>query len=260
MIRVIIGLAMVLLLSPVQGWAAFQGFASSGNTEYLNRDGATAINSMSAYTRMMWVYIDTDRNDYSDLFFSHASGSANNHDYDEAYLDADGMTLASSSDNGTTFQAVTGTTLSTGTWYHIAIVRNSASDMRVYLNGVQDSQITLNMAGRPTTDQNAIFSGYPGFSQNAVAGRWMAYKDWTTNLSPSEIATEMTCITPIKTASLWSYLLANQGTTAAHAQDQSGNARHYTVNGASPTVNNSSAPTFTCAATAKALMLMGVGQ
>ena len=221
---------------------ALKCFATGGDTEFLNRDGAGAIDTMANYTRMMWFVIDTDRNDFSDLFFSHASGSASNHDYDEIYLDSNGTTLAISSDNGTTFDAQTGTNLSVGDWYHIAIVRTGITTLTAYLNGVLNITSTLDMTGRPSTDQNAIMAGYPGFSANAVAGRCMGYKDWTVVLTADEIEIERKSLTPVKTANLWSYLPMIGKNAADCAKDYSGNGRDYTTNGALITVDGELPP------------------
>lgn len=221
---------------------ALKCFATGGDTEFLNRDGAGALNTMAANTRMIWFIIDVDRNDYSDLFFSHVSTSASNHDYDEAYLDINGTSLTCSSVDSVSFQDSVGTNLSVGVWYHVTLLRNSSTDLRVYLNGVQDSQVTFDMSAVSPTDQNAIMTGYPFNTANAINGRCMGYKDWTVALTPEEIERERKSLAPVKTANLWSYLPMIGKNAADCAKDYSGNGRDYTTNGALITVDGGLPP------------------
>ena len=50
----------------------------------------------------------------------------------------------------------TGSTLSTGTWYNIFVVRASATDIRVYLNGTLDITVTNDMSGRSSFTRQEI--------------------------------------------------------------------------------------------------------
>lgn len=87
------------------------------------------------------------------------------------------------------------TTLTSGTWYHVARVRNGTG-RTVYLNGV--SEITLTSANAFTTASEAVF----GNGLAAFPGYMSALKIWDAALTADEVMQEMRTIVPRRVASL----------------------------------------------------------
>jgi len=87
------------------------------------------------WTITFWVYLVSDLNDFSNFMYL----GQNNYSGDYLYIgtDANGTTvlidIAATTD--------TGTSLATGTWYHIAVVHNDGNSVTVFLDGVSDATV-----------------------------------------------------------------------------------------------------------------------
>lgn len=156
-------------------------------------DGNSANNLQKAITFgtdigavCFWGKISTDRNTWSS-FCQVGSGSDG-----IILLGADGTTLGIwHTGNG----HITGTNLTVGTWYHLALVTNGTSHI-LYLNGVQDVSVTFN-AGNWTQ----VWLGTDGFGE-PLNGVIAAVKAWNTNLTQAQVQTEMRQYAPMNFASL----------------------------------------------------------
>lgn len=79
---------------------------------------------------------------------------------------------------GNTFQVgtwaddlVSPTTLSTGTWYHVAVTYDGSTTLKLYLNGALDTTYTLGGSLNTTLDVNGISLGaWPGASAHYMNG------------------------------------------------------------------------------------------
>ena len=191
--------------------------------DYLSRTSPFSHNA--AYTWMAWIRLETDINNYGHFF--HVGGAfAYDANTDSVGHDTDGVTLRTGCAGGGTNSFTTGSGLSVGTWYHVALVRASTASLATYLDGVSNITNTDNVSGRAAV-ANAFIGSYNSLPMD---GRIAHPKMWDTNLSPAEIAAEMLSYTPVKTANLWAYLPCNTG-GGAQGDDASGNGRHFTING-----------------------------
>ena len=109
-----------------------------GSGDYLSISNATdlQLGTTSAFTVEFWIYIPAGNSDYSVLVGKgYNTGSA------EWYLElmADGAIDIFVSTNGTSYGVIATVTptLSQKTWHHIAFVRESTSNVKVYTNGIQ---------------------------------------------------------------------------------------------------------------------------
>jgi hypothetical protein len=205
----------------------------------------------AAYTFAAWVYISTDRaTNYQSIFCRYGSGSM----MDQVYVDAS-MRIATFISNSASTDT-TGATLTTGTWYYVACVRESNASFKVYIDGSATATIadTRSVSGR--TDVTPLLD----ISTNAYTewynGRMAFTRLWTVALSNAEINAEMDSLTAVKTASLW-----GDWPLQTDDDDDSGNARHFTTAGtvtyseAGPDI--ASGPTYTLTAAQGAYTLTG---
>jgi hypothetical protein len=119
---------------------------------------------------------------------------------------------------GTTNSFPTSSALSTGTWYLVQMVRNSVTDLKVYVDGGLAFTLTDDVTSR-TAASRFLVGSYNGAPTN---GYIAALKVWDTNLNTSELAAEAGTYSAVKASpwGVWPLISDNQ--------DTSGNARHFT--------------------------------
>lgn len=125
-----------------------------------------------------------------------------------------------------------GGTPSTGTWYHVALVRSGLASQRLYVNGVQVAHNTADTGPAPRNTMEGLYLGCHPFGYNAMKGKMAAVKVWGAALSLAEIEAEGTQVSPVRDADLLAFWPLLEGDLAT---DYSGAGRHLTVSG----------PTFT---------------
>jgi hypothetical protein len=82
-----------------------------------------------------------------------------------------------------------GSTLTTGTWAHVAVVRESVSSCKVYLNGTLDITNTRNITGRTAATRMEFGAEFSG-NTNRNDCRVMAIKSWSAALTEAEVKSE----------------------------------------------------------------------
>lgn len=166
----------------------------NGNGEYLiQSDVVGAFNYNDAYTLMAWYYPVTisTGNNFGFLWVANAALTA---------YDAIGqMKTTSGSDlfvqDSVSGFSEAGTTVSTATWHHTAMVRHSSSLFRGYWNGAQfASDGTGDVSGRAAAER--IMIGNPSGAAY-INSRFAHAKLWRVGLSPEEIRREMWSIAPV---------------------------------------------------------------
>ena len=182
------------------------------------------LNYNAAYTMMFWVYLVSDLNAFS-TFYQSSVGNYPHADW--IGTDSDGVTLQLYNQAGGGAITDNGSVLSTGTWYHIALVRNGTATMDAYLNGVLDASVSLDVSSR-----NAITEMRFGSINGADRGDMrIAYvKAWSTNLTASEVQAEMHAIHPQQFTNLYGWWPCWTGSSERY-KDYSGNGRNWTEAG-----------------------------
>lgn len=192
-------------------------------TDGLSRT-ANVPNYNGTYTAMGWFWLASDRNDACTLFYL---GTNDILAYDYLYTDVDGVTFSVSASGNVAH----GTALALTTWYHLALVRESASSLKGYLNGVVDCSQATNVGTSRTAverlDAGALVS-LPGIQP--LDGRVAGIKVWDTALTLAEIQQEMHTLRPQRYANLnlWSPCFPGSG---ERTRDYSGNGRTWTEAG-----------------------------
>lgn len=195
-------------------------------TDRLLRTG-TMLDYNSAYTWMGWIYLTSDLNAIGKMFSLNTNGTTNNNE--DLGTESDGTTLRVRANDGGTAVAVTGTNLSVSTWYHVALVRESATSLKAYLNGALDITNTKNITGRTAVTRMEAFAVTTANS-NRQDMRVQALKAWQQALTLAEIANEMKLVRPIRSSDVWGWWPCLPGTTE-RLKDYSGNGRDWTEGG-----------------------------
>jgi len=170
----------------------------------------TSLPAWNAFTAMAWVYIVNNRGVTNQQFIQLDNGAASG-----IYFYHNNLVLTFNV-NGS---ATTDVTLSTGTWYHVAVT-SDGSNARAYLDGVQKFSPAVT-----TFTPTALAMG--GGSE-WMDGRHSAAKVWSVALTADEIVNEMRSIQPRRKSSLWGWFPM---WTTSDTADLSGNGHTATYNG-----------------------------
>lgn len=168
-------------------------------------------------TVLFRVYISVDRNAYGALFIM-ANGAGTS--FIALNLSSSGTNLQISVGGSTT----NGTNLSTGTWYDVALVIESATAQKAYLNGVLDINKTTS-SYTFTPAQYFIGSDSAGF----LNGRITDLKIIEAALTADEIQTERMLRRPVL-FNPWAHYPMLSG-SGERTRDYSGNGRGLTEAG-----------------------------
>lgn len=195
------------------------------------------LNYNNAYTWMSWIYFTSDTNtNVGILSLDDNNLAALN--IDGVGTAADGTTsVASVAFNGVS-TAPSGPAFSTGTWYHVAIVRATASSFLVYINGNQEISDTRAIGTRNAATRMEM-GGITASNVFRFDGRVASVKAWDTSLTQTEIQAEMAQVFPVRTSNLWGFWPTGNG-TGERARDYTTNARHWTESG---TLTDEAGPT-----------------
>lgn len=194
-----------------------------------------------AYTISFWLYQTADRNTYSHMLNQNESQS----NYDGFITGSNGTILTIETAVGGGYAETTGTDLSLNTWYFGAIVRSNNTTLLAYL-GTPTTTASLDFTHTHASVSGRSASTVARFNDNALwadpwRGRIAAVKQWSTNLSLSEIVTEQFTILPRKIASLHGFYPCFPGATE-RLRDYSGLGRNFTGGG---TLTDAAAPPIT---------------
>lgn len=198
---------------------------TAASTQYLHRT-ATVFSYNAAYTFAGWVYFTSVTADMHICSLNVGAGG-----YDRAYIndaagDAWGLEqIGGTGDNNTNSSVVA------GAWYFAAMVRVSATDLRLY-TGTTPANVALqiqltagNTAGRAANTDIAIGRPFSGFS--TLNGRVRGWRAYTSALSLGELQTEAASIDTAVKAGAWdNWALAIAGTYTGTL-----NARTLSANG-----------------------------
>lgn len=188
--------------------------------KFLSR--TTFGSSANDWTYLGWVYVVTKP----------ANGSYYGVVYKEMFSNANAAEFTSVSNNLrlTLWDGAneTGTTtLSTTTWYHVAIVRESSTVFKLYINGSLDHTGGTNAL---TLKDGISRLGCWDTSTDNADIRMAGWKIYGAGLTASEVAQEMYTLAPRRYANLIGFLPMLPG-SAERARDYSGLGNNYTENG-----------------------------
>lgn len=179
-----------------------------GTDDYASVSDNSSLDFTSGFTAETWVRVDALSGNHSSLI---SKFSGNNREFSLLLL-ASGVIEYSISFNGSTEQYFSGnTTLTTGTWYHVALTYDG-STMRAYLNGAADG--TKSVTGTIYNGSSAVYlaaraeSGITRFLNGAMD----EVRLWNTARSQSDIQNNMNNELTGNETGLVAYYNFNQGT------------------------------------------------
>lgn len=194
------------------------------------------------YTVAFWIYLSSALSDNQYAALWSLNGGLYNTPYDWLGLQRTGGTtrllLACATTGGNGYNEVAGGSLTTGTWYHVALVRSANNARTVYLNGTSVATLTASYSSRgsPTRMELGAFGTN---NEDPYNGRIEGVEIWTAALSGAEVAAEDDYLSPTRTSDvhLWTPLEVHTDLT-----DQSGNGRGWTAGGTLTTETGSGTP------------------
>ncbi len=186
------------------------------------------LNHNSPYTFMEWVYLTSAAAGTFPTLFCDGTDDVNDYDVDQCYVRATSMVWRAYVDLGGASTYVSSSIPATvGRWYHIALVRASATSLALYVNGQAPVVNTRNITGRTTATRLEI-GGDTSSDLNPLDGRVAAVKIWTTALTPAEIWQEMQCADPVtRLGQIYGGYRTPPG-LGNRSRDYSGRGRHWT--------------------------------
>ena len=189
------------------------------SSEALTRT-ASLLDYNSPYAITWWFHFTVNTGGYGQMM----SLSGGTGDYDGLYINGAQLEMYVSHSSSET--GAVGSSLVVGNWYHLAIVREGFTSLKVYLNGALDITNLDNVTTRVAVAQNDI-DQRSGVTGEAFNGRVCAVKAWSTSLTLAEVNSEMNTIRPINQASLHAFWPMFPG-SGERIKDYSGNGRDWT--------------------------------
>lgn len=205
---------------------------TSASSQFLKYTGGGLFDYNAPYTALMSVRLTTDTNTRTSLLLFDTNGSNNS---DSLEMGFSGTTLQLVVNDGTPVASTTD--LVVGAWTNVALARHSATDLRMYVNGVQQgSAATTNVAGRAAQTIARVGTWFDTF--NFLDGRVANLKIYSRLLTTDEMLMEHGAFRPISTSSLWCWLPMVHSTTTDAVIDYSGNARNFSTSASAPTIED----------------------
>lgn len=168
---------------------------------------ANLLDYQSAYTVMGWLRPVSLAAFAWATFYAAHNGSGDSDVLQIEEIDGAGTGhLAIGQSIGGTFNSSSGaTSITAGNWYHVAIVRESLTSFKMYLNGAQEgTTITVSMSGRGALT-NMRMGRVNGSGGDPLNGRLYAVKAWSRGLAVAEILSEMYSILPRDFTNLYGF-------------------------------------------------------
>ncbi len=201
---------------------------------------SSVINHNSAYTWMAWVDLVTDTDTWGHVWAAMSATSDDWTNADWLGTSSDGESLRVGCAIGGSEASGTGSPMTVGTPVHVAVVRESASVLKLYQGGSYANQASMDISARSATQREmlGLLNGGGGYRGPC---RLTAIKCWQAALTADEIAAEMRSIRPLRLANLHSWHPCIASDLATALKDYSGNGRDWSAEG-SPSVANQTPP------------------
>ena len=179
----------------------------------------------AAYTVDLWVYFPALPAGYHSIITIGSNGAVG---IDVLQLNGSQLLLYV---QNVASSEISGSTLSTATWYHLTVVRESATSVKVYLNETLDITNTLDITARTASTTMAVGATfYNSVYSEEVDARVANTKIWSAALTAAEFAQERNLIRLARTANLLSWSPHFPG-SGERARDYSGNGYNWTEGG-----------------------------
>lgn len=189
------------------------------------------IDYNAAYTWMAWIYVSTDNGGYNSIMALDTNSGTTT-------ADEIGVNMTGSSNRwfmwiaaaaGSTVEEAGTGTVATGTWYHMAVVRESLTLIKLYVNGTLTLSGTRDVTGRASATRMEMGAAESA-NNDVFSGRVCAIKAWSAALTLNQVNQEMNSIRPVEFVSLYGFWPTWPG-SGERAADYSGNGNNWTEGG-----------------------------
>jgi len=127
---------------------------TTASTDYLTKN-SYPVGFNSVYTTMFWWNFEGSTGSYQLLWYG---WSADDAAYDGVGIDSGDTLLRGECYGGATETTSTGGSLTSGNWYHIAVVRESATSLKFYLDGALTITLTDNVGSRAAQTKEELLA------------------------------------------------------------------------------------------------------
>lgn len=178
------------------------------------------LDANSAYTICGWLYVSASTGANAVIFNLGSDGN----NRDQVRISSSGTSFSAAAAVGGAGGAGSGTAaVSVGSWYHVALVRESATSLKLYVNGSLDVTRTTDVSARAaTTTMNCGVE----FTVSPLNGRLAFAKAWSVSLTAAEVVQELQLGRPSRLASLYGWWPMLNG-SGERTRDYSGNAHDW---------------------------------
>jgi len=187
------------------------------------RVAVAPISLNGAYSVSMWVYFNTSPPDSTVLFILNGQyGGAYDH-----FAGTGGYGWRCFNEGGVASSAGSPTT---ATWYHVALVRESGSSQKLYVDGTLATTNSTNVGTGRAATEDMLIGQAGGYSSQTLDGRVAYVKMWNAALTADEVAQEREAIAPRRTSNLVGWWPTLPG-AAERVKDYSGSSKDWTETG-----------------------------
>lgn len=191
------------------------------------------IDHNSAYTTLLFFYLLNDPGAGNVYMIWSANQNLSGINYDQLYVtNSTGIKLGCKADkSGSNTIELASSTISTGTWYCVALVRSSSTDLQIYQAALGAAMASVATNARDVSSRLAAtreeIGGYQSTNNNPLGtpgARVFAVKQWQAALTADELTAEAQTIRPQRFANLYRWTSFWEG---EHTADYSGNGNNW---------------------------------
>ena len=180
-----------------QGYKQTTAVRCDSDGDHLSRAAAQSLDWNGPNTRCFWGRLMVDADAQRTI---HKIGNSGGTQL-EIYAFGSTGTRILLQQTGIGAEAVVGSDLEVGRWYYHSVVRRSNTSLTSYINGVEDAQCTVSIAGRDPVN----FMRMSDISTSSANMAFCLYRDWEVALTPAELMEEMRSYWPVRRQGLWSF-------------------------------------------------------
>lgn len=170
---------------------------TSGSNQWLSVTSSTGVSPQGPYTVCLWAYFETFPDQSALISISQDVGS-----YTDLRLTSSTLELVVGDGSGSD-TAFGSTSLSTGVWYFISLVRSGGNSASCYVNNVLEATNTYDLGSAAFGDFQFRKIGADYAERFPLDGRVWSIKIWDSALSIAELKREQYSNRPVKKALYW---------------------------------------------------------
>ena len=162
-----------------------------GSNDYVSLPASVAVSQLNTFTIEVWVYWNGTGNG---CIYSETIQGNNNPMFSIIPRSTDGggieLTFRDNSATGLILQPATAT-ITANQWVHVAVVRTSATTMKIYINGILKDDVSFTAPASWTPDKVNVGLRWRAAQTDPFAGQIDELRIWNTARTQAEIKANM---------------------------------------------------------------------